>query len=47
MRNPIFSIMENQPNLMNNQMNYQMNSNQPVINANNMEAMIQLFKNNP
>ncbi len=51
MRNPIFSIIENNPNLMNNQMNPQMNpqmnSNQPNFNANNMKEMIQLFRDNP
>ena len=47
MRNPIFSIMENQPNLMNNQTNSQMNFNQPNFNANNMKEMIQLFRDNP
>ena len=43
MRNPIFAIMESQQNQINNQVN----DNQPGFNANTMKEMIHLFQNNP
>ena len=46
MRNPIFSIMNNQSEL-NNQVNNPMNINQAGIQVNQMSQMIDLFRNNP
>ena len=46
MRNPIFSIMNNQSEL-NNQVNIPMNINQAGTQVNQMSQMIDLFRNNP